>query len=67
MIVYKIWELPLGLVYAQPLYSRVYGVEPEFGIAKLGAVCVYPCPNMLVIVCCGIPKVGAKPSMVVWL
>jgi hypothetical protein len=30
-------------------------------------VCVYPCPNMLVIVCCGIPKVGVEPSMVIQL
>jgi hypothetical protein len=41
--------------------------EVKFGIDKLGAVCVYPCPNMLTIVCCGIPKVGAEPSIVVWL
>jgi hypothetical protein len=33
----------------------VYKAEPGFGIEKLGAACVYPCPNMLVIVCCGIP------------
>jgi hypothetical protein len=41
--------------------------EPGFGIEKLGAVCVYLCPNILVIVCCGIPKVGAEPSIVVRL
>jgi hypothetical protein len=34
---------------------------------KLCAVCVYPCLNMLVIVCCGIPKVGAEPLIVVRL
>jgi hypothetical protein len=43
----------------------VYGDEVKFGIEKLGAVCVYPCPNMLAVVCYGIPKVGAEPSMVV--
>jgi hypothetical protein len=49
-------------------YIRRYmGVELGFGIEKLGAVCVYPCPNMLVIVCCGIPNVGAEPLMVVQL
>jgi hypothetical protein len=49
-------------------YTRKYmGTEPGFGIEKLYTVCVYPCPNMLVIVCCGIPKVGAEPSMVVRL
>jgi hypothetical protein len=41
--------------------------EVKFGLDKLGAVSVYPCPNMLAIVCCGIPKVGAEPSIVVWL
>jgi hypothetical protein len=54
-------------VYARPLYPGVYGAEVKFGIGKLGMVCVYPCPNLLVVVCCGIPKVGAEPSMVVWL
>jgi hypothetical protein len=34
---------------------------------KLGMVCVYPCLNMLAVVCYDIPKVGAEPSMVVWL
>jgi hypothetical protein len=28
---------------------------------------VYAYPNMLVVVCCDIPPVGAEPSMVVWL
>jgi hypothetical protein len=47
-------------------YTRRYmGAELGFGIVKLGALCVYPCPNMLAVVCCGIPRVGAKPSMVV--
>jgi hypothetical protein len=59
--------LPLGFVYALPLYLEVYGVGPEFGIEKLGAVCAYPCLNMLAVVCCGTPKIGAEPSMVVWL
>jgi hypothetical protein len=56
----------LGLGYARPLYPKVYGAELGFGIVKLGAVCIYSCPNMLV-VCCGIPSVGAKLSMVVRL
>jgi hypothetical protein len=43
----------------------VCGDEVKFGIEKLGVVCVYPYPNMLAIVCYGIPKVGAEPSMVV--
>jgi hypothetical protein len=55
----------LALGYARPLYLEVYEAKPEFGIVKLGAVCVYHCPNMLVIVCCGSPRVGAEPSMVV--
>jgi hypothetical protein len=38
-----------------------------FGMEKLGAVCVYPCLNMLVVVCCSIPKVRAEPSIVVQL
>jgi hypothetical protein len=41
------------------------GLNHGFGIKKLGTVCVYPCWNMLVIVCCGIPKVGVEPSIVV--
>jgi hypothetical protein len=45
----------------------VYGAEVKFGIKKLGAVGVYPCRNMLVVVCCGAPKVEAEPSMVVRL
>jgi hypothetical protein len=45
----------------------VYGAEVMFGIEKLDTVCVYPYPNMLVIVCYSIPKVGVDPSMVVWL
>jgi hypothetical protein len=45
----------------------VYEAEPGFGIAKLGVVCVYPFPNLLAIVCCGIPIVGVEPSMVVQL
>jgi hypothetical protein len=57
----------LGLGYARPLYPEVYGAELGFGILKLGAVYVYPYPNMLTVVCCGIPRVGAKPSMVVQL
>jgi hypothetical protein len=54
-------------VYARPLPPGVYGAEVKFGIEKLGAVCLYPFPNMLAIVYCGIPKVEAKPSMVVRL
>jgi hypothetical protein len=45
----------------------VYEVEAKFGMEKLGAVCVYPCSNMLNVVCCGIPKVGVEPSMMVQL
>jgi hypothetical protein len=37
------------------------------GMKMLGAVCVYPCPNKLAVVCYSIPKVGAEPSMVVQL
>jgi hypothetical protein len=59
--------LPLGLVYARPLYPGVYRAEPGFGIVKLGMMCVYPCLNMMTIVCCSIPKVGVEPSMVVQL
>jgi hypothetical protein len=46
---------------------EVQGVELGFGIVKLGAVCVYPYPYMLVVACCGIPRQGAEPSMVVQL
>jgi hypothetical protein len=46
--------------------SGVYGAEVKFGIEKLIAVCVYPCPNMLAVVYYDTPK-GAKPSMVVRL
>jgi hypothetical protein len=67
MVVYDAWNLLLGLGYAQPLYPDVYGDEIGFGIEKLGVVCVYPCPNILAIVYCGILKVGAEPSMVVRL
>jgi hypothetical protein len=45
----------------------VYGAKVKFGIEKLGAVCLYLCPNMLAIVCCDIPKVGAEPSIMVRL
>jgi hypothetical protein len=49
-------------------YPRgVYEAEVKFGIEKLGAVCVYPCPNMLTAVYCGTLKVGAELSMVVRL
>jgi hypothetical protein len=57
----------LGLGYAQPLYSEVYGAEPRFGIVKVGVVCIYPCLNMLAVVYYGIPRVGVEPSMVVQL
>jgi hypothetical protein len=53
------------LVYVRSLHPGVYGAELGFGIEKLGAVCVYPYPNMLTIVCCGITKVRVEPSMVV--
>jgi hypothetical protein len=45
------WKLPLACTYAQSLLPRVYEAEVKFGMEKLGAVCVYPCPNMLTIVC----------------
>jgi hypothetical protein len=45
----------------------VYGAEVKFDIEKLGAIYICPCPNMLAVVCCGIPKVGAKSSMVIRL
>jgi hypothetical protein len=67
MVVYGAWKLLLGLGYARPLNSELYGVKLGFGIVKLGAVCMYPCPYMLVIACCGIARVGVQPSMVVWL
>jgi hypothetical protein len=50
-----------------PIILGGYWAEPGFGIEKLSVVCVHPCPNMLAVVCCGIPKVGAEPSMVVRL
>jgi hypothetical protein len=53
--------------YARPLRPGVYGAEVKFSIEKLGAVCLYPCPNMLVVVCCGTSKVGVEPSMMVQL
>jgi hypothetical protein len=43
------------------------GAKVKFGIEKLGAVCLYPCLNKLVVVCCVFPKVGAEPSLVVQL
>jgi hypothetical protein len=67
MVVYGAWKLQLGLGYARPLYPEVYGVELGFGIVKLDVVCMYPCPYMLAVVCCSIPRFGAKPSMVVQL
>jgi hypothetical protein len=36
-------------------------------MGKLGMVCIYPYPNMLAVVCCGISRVGAKHSMEVRL
>jgi hypothetical protein len=59
--------LPLACTYARPLLAGVYVAKVKFGIEKLGAVCVYPCPNMLAVVCCGTLEVGAEPSMVVRL
>jgi hypothetical protein len=46
---------------------EVYTIEVKFVIERLGAVGIYPCPNRLVVVCCGTKKVGVKPSMVVQL
>jgi hypothetical protein len=54
-------------VYARPLPPGVYEAEAKFGMEKLGVVYVYPYSNMLALVCCGKSKVGAEPSMVVWL
>jgi hypothetical protein len=65
--VYRAWKLLLGLGYAQPLNLEVYGVELGFVIVKLGVVCAYRCPFMLAVVCCGIPRLGVEPSMVVQL
>jgi hypothetical protein len=65
--VYRAWKLSLGLGYAQPLNPEVYGVDLGFGIVKLGAVRVYPCPYMLAVFCCFIPRLVDEPSMVVWL
>jgi hypothetical protein len=55
----------IGVCVCSAITPWVYGDELKFGTEKLGMVCVDPCLNMLVVVCCGIPKVGAKPSMVV--
>jgi hypothetical protein len=57
----------VGVCVCLALPPEVYGTEPRFDIENLDAVCMYPCLNMLVIVCCGIPKVGVEPSMVVQL
>jgi hypothetical protein len=46
---------------------EVYGAEPRVYMKNLGAVCLYPFPNMMVIVYYGIPKVGVEPSMVIQL
>jgi hypothetical protein len=53
--------LPLVFAYVRPLPQGVYGAELKCGIEKLGAVSVYPGPNILAVVCCGILKVGVKP------
>jgi hypothetical protein len=65
--VYVAWYLPLMLGYARPLYLEIYEPELGFGIEKLGAAYVYPCPNISAVVYYGILKVGAEPSMVVRL
>jgi hypothetical protein len=54
-------------MYTRLLPPEVYRDEVKFGIGKLGVVYIYPCPNKMAIVCCGIPKVGAEPLMVVQL
>jgi hypothetical protein len=54
-------------VYAWPFPPGVYGAKVKFGIEKLGVLCTYLYLNMLAVVCCDIPKVGAKHSMVVQL
>jgi hypothetical protein len=64
-----VWGLVsvVGVHVCPAITPGMYGVELGFGIVKLGVVCVYPYPNMLDVVCCGIQKVGSKSSMVVWL
>jgi hypothetical protein len=57
----------VGVSVCSTITPGVYGVELKFDIEKLGATCVYPCPNILAVVCRDIPKLGAKPSMVVQL
>jgi hypothetical protein len=57
----------LVFAYARLLHPGVYGVEPGVGIEMIGFACVYAYPNMLVVVCYGIPQAGAEPSMVVRL
>jgi hypothetical protein len=61
MVEYEAWWLSLLFAYVWLLHPGVYGAEPMFGIEKLGAVC----PNLLAIVYCGIPPIGALLSMVV--
>jgi hypothetical protein len=46
---------------------RGIGVELGFGILLLGVASVYPCPYMLAIACCGIPRLEVELSMVVRL
>jgi hypothetical protein len=65
--VYRDWKLSLLFVYVRSLPPMVYETKPKFGIEKLGAACVYPCSNMLIVACCGIPPTGVEPSTLVQL
>jgi hypothetical protein len=60
-------RIVIGVSVCPAITPGEYGSEPMFSIEKLGAVCVYLCPNMLDIACCGIPKVATEPSMLVRL
>jgi hypothetical protein len=55
------------LGYVRPLYLEVYKVEPVFDVEKLDVMYVYPCLNMLTVVCHDILKVGAESSMMIQL
>jgi hypothetical protein len=59
--------VPASVRVCSAIAPGVYGAEVKFGIENIGMVYVYPCPNILAIVCCGAIKVGAEPSMVVQL
>jgi hypothetical protein len=54
-------------MYVRPLPPGVYVIELKFDIEKIGVVCVYPCSNMLIVVCYDISKVGGESSIVIQL